>query len=217
MGQLKERTWEMQKTREQIVHILKTRGPSTVDELSEALGLTSVTVRHHLEILRNQDLVDEPEPLRREGPGRPQYLYRLAEGAEQIFPSGYDVLAAELLREINTFLPPEEVDALTDRIAQRMASQAYVSQEMDFETRLQAVVEFLNDRGYMASTERDEQGHVLLHIYNCPYDRLTERSGVPCDMDARLLSNLLHRKFSRVKHAAKGDQHCTYVIYEEED
>ncbi|MGD1994787.1 MAG: ArsR family transcriptional regulator [Anaerolineae bacterium] len=207
----------MQKTREQILHILKTRGPSTVDELSEALELTSVTVRHHLEILRNQDLVDEPEPLRRDGPGRPQYLYRLAQGAEQIFPSGYDMLAAELLREINSFLSREEVDALADRIAQRIASQAYVSREMDFDTRLEAVVEFLNERGYMASVERDEKGKVLLHIYNCPYDSLTKRSGVPCDIDARLLSTLLSQKFSRVKHAAKGDQHCIYVIHEETD
>ena len=205
----------MQKTREEILHILKTRGPSTVDELSEALGLTSVTVRHHLEILRNQDLVDEPEPLRREGPGRPQYLYRLAEGAEQIFPSSYDLLAAELLREIRSLLPQEEIDALTDRVAQRIASQAYVSRDMDFESRLEAVVNFLDERGYMASIERDEEGHAILHIYNCPYDRLTQRSGVPCDIDARLLSILLDRKFERVKHAAKGDQHCSYVIYEE--
>lgn len=207
----------MQKTREEILHILKTRGPSTVDELSEALGLTSVTVRHHLEILRNQDLVDEPEPLRRQGPGRPQYLYRLAEGAEQVFPSSYDVLAAELLREIRSVLPQEEIDALTDRVAQRIANQAYVSREMDFESRLEAVVDFLNERGYMASTERDEEGHAILYIYNCPYDRLTQRSGVPCDIDTRLLSILLNRKFNRVKHAAKGDQHCTYVIYEEEE
>ena len=63
----------MQKTRESIVQILKKRGQATVDELSRELGLTSVTVRHHIEILRQEGVVDSPEPLRRSGPGRPRH------------------------------------------------------------------------------------------------------------------------------------------------
>ena len=88
----------MQETRERIIHILKTRGQATVDELSRELGLTSVTVRHHLEILRQEELIAPPEPLRRTGPGRPQHVYRLAGQASDLFPKNYDLLALEVCR-----------------------------------------------------------------------------------------------------------------------
>ena len=44
----------MQKTRRLILDYLKEHGQATVDELAEILGLNSVTVRHHLDILRRQ-------------------------------------------------------------------------------------------------------------------------------------------------------------------
>ena len=50
----------MQSTRERILNILKERGQATVDDLSQELGLTAVTVRHHLDILRGEGLIASP-------------------------------------------------------------------------------------------------------------------------------------------------------------
>ncbi len=202
----------MQKTRECIVHILKTRGQATVDELSQELGLTSVTIRHHLEILRGAGFIAPPQPVRREGPGRPQYLYRLAEGAAALFPSNYDLLASELLKEMRAALSPDEIDRVVERIAGRIAGQAEIPQDVDFSAQLEAAVQFLNEQGYMASIENDEDGQTLLHVHNCPYGRIVGNSCVPCLLGSYLLFMLLGRKFSKVEGKAGGDDHCVHVL-----
>jgi predicted ArsR family transcriptional regulator len=205
----------MQKTRENIIGILKTRGQSTVDELSRELGLTSVTVRHHLEILRSEGLIASPEPLRREGPGRPQYLYRLSEQAAELFPSHYDLLAQELLKEMGDSMAPAEVGDALERIAERIAGQARMPRNADLSTRVEALVEFLNEQGYMASSEEDADGRILLYVRNCPYERVARKTPAPCVIDSHVLSRLLENEFSRVESFAKGDRRCVYVISEE--
>ena len=47
----------MQTTRRTILEILRERGQATVDEMADQLGLTPMTVRHHLNLLQSQDLV----------------------------------------------------------------------------------------------------------------------------------------------------------------
>ncbi|MBN1179978.1 MAG: ArsR family transcriptional regulator [Anaerolineae bacterium] len=201
----------MQKTRERIVNILKMRGESTVEALSEELGLTSVTVRHHMEILRNEGIVDAPESLRREQPGRPQYLYRLADGAEELFPSNYDVLAVSLLREMTDVLPAEEVEQVIRRIAAEIAAGADVPRDADFATRLEAVVRFLDQQGYMVSRE-DADGRIELHFHNCPYNRIVHKRREVCAIDAHMLALLFPAGISREVSVSDGESHCVYVL-----
>ena len=54
----------MHSKRRQILDILKTRGSATVEELRQELGITSVTVRHHLVDMRAEELVGEPLAIR---------------------------------------------------------------------------------------------------------------------------------------------------------
>ncbi len=67
----------MHRTRTLILDYLKEHGEATVDDLAAVLDLTSVTVRHHLDILRTEELVAEPVIRHRNTPGRPQYSYAL--------------------------------------------------------------------------------------------------------------------------------------------
>ena len=64
----------MQATRQRILEILKERNTATVEELAYDLGLTPVTIRHHLDILRSEGLVQAPQVKRRDTPGRPALL-----------------------------------------------------------------------------------------------------------------------------------------------
>lgn len=203
----------MQKTREQILHILKMRGAATVEELSEELGLTPVTIRHHLDVLNREGLISPPEPLRKPGPGRPQYLYRLAEAASHLFPKHYDLLAVELLSEVADTVSSEEMDTMLDRIAQRMAARAGISPDSDPAERLRATVAFLNESGYMASTGQDDAGRVLLHVANCPYERVARNRLEPCALDEKVLTLLLGYEPERIASSvsSRGNR-CTYVV-----
>jgi DeoR family suf operon transcriptional repressor len=201
----------LQSTRERILNILKERGQATVDDLSQELGLTAVTVRHHLDVLRGDGLIAPPVIHRRKTPGRPQYVYSLAERAGSIFPKRYEHLAQLMLEEVRACLPPNEVKQMMQRIGKRIARQANLPRQGSFEDRLSATVEFLNELGYMAHWERNDGGY-LLHAINCPYEKVSRQDQEICDIDLTLLTQLLGVSPERVAWMAQGDSHCIYAF-----
>jgi predicted ArsR family transcriptional regulator len=203
----------MQTTRERILSILKERHQATVYELSLELDLTAVTVRHHLDILRGEGLIAAPRVRRRKSPGRPQYVYQLTQEASAVFPKRYDHLAGLMLDELHARLSAAEVDHIMKRIGERVADQAGLPDGGDFETRLAAVAEFLDDLGYMARWERQDDGDCLLHIANCPYEEVASQDHAVCAMDAALLTRLLGTPPERISCVVQGEPRCTYVIH----
>jgi predicted ArsR family transcriptional regulator len=195
------------------LNILKEHGQATVDDLSRELGLTSVTVRHHLDILRGEGLVASPIIRRRKTPGRPQYVYTLAEKAASFFPKRYGQLANLVLDEARTHLSAAEMDQLMQNIGERIANQANLPQSQGFETRLAAAIEFLNGLGYMARWEQQENGDYMLYVANCPYEEVSVQDHQVCTIDMTLLTRLLGVSPKRVSWSAQGDQGCSYLIH----
>ena len=202
----------MQDTRERILDILKERHQATVDELSQELGLTAVTVRHHLDILRGEGYVASPIVCRRKTPGRPQYAYTLTDKASLFFPKRYDHLARLLLDEARSRLSAEELDQMMEHIGERIACQADIPDEADFEDRLAAAVEFLDDLGYMVRWEHGEDGDYVIHIANCPYEQVACNYDEVCKLDMSMLTCLLGASPQRVSWAAHGDHQCAYSV-----
>ncbi len=114
----------MQATRQRILEILKERGTATVEELGAELDLTPVTIRHHLDILRGEGLVQAPKVKRRDAPGRPQHIYALTDAADDYFPKNYAGFADLMLHEIRERVEPRELDSILRSMANRMAVQA---------------------------------------------------------------------------------------------
>ena len=200
----------MQTTRERILTILKERRRATVEDLSRELGLTAVTVRHHLGVLRGEDLIAEPEVRHRRTPGRPQYVYSLTSRANAVFPKKYDHLASLLLSEVRACLPPEEIKQVLQRIGERIADQALIPREGDFEARLVSAVAFMNEQGYMARWERDEDDSYLIHVANCPYENVVRHDGAVCTIGTTLLTRLLGESSQHMSHAAEDGETCMY-------
>lgn len=204
----------MQESRERITRILKRRGQATVEEMSQELGLTSVTIRHHLAILQKEGLVLPPLPMRHPGPGRPQYVYRLSDAAVSLFPNRYDLLASALIRDMEASLSPAAVEEAVMRIARHIADEAAIPVDAQSPERLEAALRFLQGQGYMTSTERDEAGHLLLHVHHCPYERVARQHSIPCALDRHLISALLGAEPLQVRTMSSGEQVCTYVLPE---
>ena len=202
----------MQATRERILRILKETEEATVDELSRELGLTAVTVRHHLDILRGDGLVSTPVVRRRRAPGRPQHVYALTDNASSHFPKLYDQLACLLLDDMQTQAAQAEVDRAMERIGGRLAVQFSRPDGGQFQRLLVAVVDFLNMRGYLASWERADDGSYLLHIANCPYEQVTTSHPGVCLIDLTLLSRTLGTLPQRIDWAIQGNRRCTYRL-----
>jgi predicted ArsR family transcriptional regulator len=203
----------MQTTRQRIREILKEKKQATVEQLSDELELTQVTIRHHLEVLRGEGLVDAPTVLRRNGPGRPQYAYSLTEAAGDYFPRNYQSLADLMFDEIRDKFSPRELDLLLDAVADRMAAQGPALQrEKNPKRMLNTIVEYLNDQGYVARWEKNAEGEFVLHTCNCPYERVAQAHSEICKMDANFVAQLVGVSAERKSHIAMGDASCSYVL-----
>src|SRR5574341_1619350 len=73
----------MQATRRAVLIALRNRGWATVSELADEVGIKSISVRHHLNALQADGLVEMEE--RRQSVGRPLHIYMLSEEANRSF------------------------------------------------------------------------------------------------------------------------------------
>lgn len=206
----------MQETRQQILEILREVGQATVDtivdELRERRGdeITAVTVRHHLNILQEANLITPPKMLHRNTPGRPQHVYELTEKAQEHFPNNYQQLATELLKQIQANLPPDGVNVILEGVAQNIAAKAQITDE-DIDKRLDHAVTYLNEHGYDARWEKSDDGYVL-HTRNCPYHELAKSNEHLCNMDMRLIASMLGVVPRLLSRISEGEPSCAYLI-----
>ncbi len=206
----------MQQTRQYILETLHEHGEATVDELVSALRarinheITAVTVRHHLDILRSEELVSAPAVRRRHTPGRPQYVYSLTEKALDIFPNNYQNLTGALLNQIKATLPQSQVNTIMEQVADEMISKAPLLNG-SLETRLNSVVKYLNQHGFEASWEPCPEGYIL-HAYNCPYRSLSVTHEELCGMDFQVIAGLVGSVPRRLSRLAANDESCAFLI-----
>lgn len=200
----------MHQTRKLILEYLKAHGQATVDELARVLDLTSVTVRHHLDILRGEGLIAEPVIRHRSSPGRPQYVFTLTSKASEYFPSNYSELAAKVVDEVKA--TGQDINVIFEGVAARLAADA--PQPVDgepIEARLDRAVAFLNRRGYVARWENASDGY-LLHTCHCPYEDLAPGHPELCRMDLMLVGHLLGTIPQPLSRVVEGGATCSYLL-----
>jgi DeoR family transcriptional regulator, suf operon transcriptional repressor len=208
---------EIQETRRDILDILKQKHECTVEEIVTALSerldkrITTVTVRHHLERLRAENLVKAPEIRRRSSPGRPQYVYCLTEKAFEYFPNNYAGFANSLLSQMKSQLGLNGVNVILEDMADTMAAEAGIPHTAALTARLNHTVDYLNEHGYEAAWEETSGGY-LLTASNCPYERVVEQHGELCTFDLRLVASLLGVVPRYVSNLRQGDHACQYFI-----
>ncbi|MBN1890483.1 MAG: ArsR family transcriptional regulator [Thermoflexales bacterium] len=202
----------MQDTRQQILKILRERGQATVEELSGELRLTSATIRHHLDILRGDGLVESPEIRRRSIPGRPQYVYSLTEAASDHFPQNYAGLADMIFSEVEERLSPLEQLAVMKNIAGRIAGEFPPGPPGEtMSARLGRVVSFLDGKGYMVRYESGGAGYTL-YVTNCPYRDVVQNHEQICQIDVNLFAHLLSVAPERVSRVTSEDGACVFRV-----
>lgn len=202
----------MQPIRQRIIEILKENGSATVAELARQLGIAQVSVRHHLDILIGEDMVEASGVRRHDGAGRPSQVYALTPQAARLFPQRHDVIAEGLLEEMKAALPAEQVRSFFIRLANKTASEAPAAlPDQSVEERLEEVTRFLTEKGYNARWEKKD-GRYELYAYNCPYMGTADRHHELCLMDQELMNALVPGARRSQTRALHGATHCTYII-----
>jgi predicted ArsR family transcriptional regulator len=202
----------MQSTRQEILDILRAERQGTVDDLAQRLELTPMTIRHHLNVLQAQNLVEASRVQRSQRVGRPRLVYTLTEEAEELFPQSYGELARHLVSEVKETMGPEGTRAIFERIADKIAAEAPPPAEgQTFEERLDQVAEFLEPKGFLFTWEQQD-GQYLLKNVNCPYRRVAEDHAEVCALDAMLIERLLGIKPKYLSLMQAGADTCTCLL-----
>jgi predicted ArsR family transcriptional regulator len=203
----------MQPTRQKIVELLKERGRATVEELADAVGLTQMAVRHHLNVLQAENLVAASSVRRKSHPGRPQQLYALTEAANELFPEEYYHLADYLLDEVKASLGKAGLDELLRRIASRMAAEAPPMRPgQRLEEHLDRAVQFLGQKGFTARWEVAGDKTIFIRMLTCPYRQVAREHNEVCHLDMQIIKEMLNVDPVRLTCMANGDEYCTYRV-----
>jgi predicted ArsR family transcriptional regulator len=203
--------------RKHILEILKEANGATVAELAEKLVMAPVSVRHHLDILQGDNLICVERIERKGNVGRPQLIYALTAEAVRHFPNNFASLAGNLVRQLKQILPQEQVECAFRALAHEFADELCREELLNasFETRLERITAFLNERGYLAHREHigdnPEDGY-LLHKCNCPYAGVAGQHSELCLMDQTLIDDLLGQPCKRTQSIIQNQRCCTYQI-----
>lgn len=200
----------MKSTRDRITQTLLNHPKSTIIELADAVGINGISVRHHLNALLGDGLIEVEEV--RHGVGRPRQVYSLSETGQEKFPTRYLNLTTRLLDQIKESLPGPVVNSLFLQIATDMAADyAFKVKSLPMEQKLAVMKDLLAKEGFSVEWElHGEEYHI--HEITCPYYHIGQSHPEVCTVDQALISTVLAIPASKINCVLKGDTHCTYVI-----
>ncbi|MGD2251385.1 MAG: ArsR family transcriptional regulator [Anaerolineales bacterium] len=197
-------------SRQKTIEFLKRNGESSVAEISRALNLTTVTIRHHLDVLRSMGLIGDPSPRHKAGRGRPEMLYRLTDEAEGHLPRAYDLLTANLLAHLHRTLTARKLENLLAQAGSSLAKEMLAGKQPNRAARIRMALSFFDDHSYFPAVESSQES-VLYSLANCPYLESSRQIPLLCSFDQALLQTLLDAQVTFRKRIALGDPRCTLI------
>ncbi len=195
-------------TRKAILNSIRTKGRISVNELAETVGISPVSVRHHLSSLAAEQLIQFEEE--RKGVGRPLKLYSLTEHAFEQTPGHYLSLTNRILERMKNNLSTDEMLALFEDIADGMASELDPEfEDFPMKEKLSVISEFLSKEGF--SVEIEQKGNTItFHELTCPYYHISREHPEVCAISKIFISNALGVPAHRQQWLLKGDAHCSF-------
>ncbi len=201
-------------TSDHILFLLKTRGPSTAQQLAEHLQLTSMGVRRHLEQGQEKGLLLSED--RSDKVGRPARYWLLSDAGHARFPDRHSELTVQLIAQVRTLFGEAGLDKLIT--AREQSSEASYTARMagskTLSQRVSKLVEARDVEGYMAQMEKQADGSFLLVENHCPIcAAATECQGF-CQSELDVFRRTLGpgSTVERVEHALAGARRCVYRI-----
>ncbi len=201
---------------EQVVLLLKTRGPQTAQALSASLGMTSMGVRRQLEAAAEKGLVayvDSPGKV-----GRPVRRWMLTEAGNARFPDRHGELALELIAQVRLLFGEAGLERLVQ--ARAAAGEAAYRSRVDgacaLAERVAALAHARAAEGYMAEAELQPDGSMLLVENHCPIRAAASSCQEVCRSELAVFARVLGPRVSvvRIEHQLEGARRCAYRVSE---
>ncbi|PSH21660.1 MarR family transcriptional regulator [Yersinia pseudotuberculosis] len=200
---------------ERLLLLLKTHGPLQASEAGNILGTTGEAARQQFVKLAKEGLVVAEAQIR--GVGRPIQLWQLTESGNTHFPDAHGELAVQLLRLIRTQLGDNALELLIDSREQETRDQycqAMVGVSNVIE-RVERLVAIRTREGYMAQSQAEAGGTILLIENHCPIWAAAASCQRFCRTELAVFQQALGVPVERVEHILSGARRCTYRIHPE--
>lgn len=199
-----------QSTRDIVLQTIMLNPQSKIEDLAEAADISPVTVRHHLNALQVDGLI-EVESVRRQV-GRPYYVYSLSEQGQELFPQRYFSLTNRLLDELKNQLPQDVVNNIFVGVVRSMIDEHKDEfQSLSFEERLNYVIKLLAEEGFMAQWEKSDGGYKIIE-YGCPYISMGQKHMEVCTFDKELMLTVLDAPIEQHSCMLNGDDCCQFSV-----
>lgn len=201
---------------EQVLLLLKTRGPQTAQALADLLGLTSMGVRRQLEAALDDGLVRFQDSAGKVG--RPVRRWMLTDSGNARFPDRHAELTLDLIQGVRTLFGEtglEQLIALREEAGER-AYRARLAGKLTLDERVAALAEARSLEGYMAAAEPRIDGSVLLHENHCPICTAAQACQQFCRSELDVFRRVLGPAavVVRIEHQLEGARRCTYLVSE---
>ena len=200
------------RTRDRILHLLKTKGPSDSSRMAIRLEVTPTAVRQHLQKLEAEGVVRAEDEAR--GVGRPTRVWSLADGAAAHFPDNHAELTLDLIDAVRSAFGARGMERL---IAARTRAQLesyrlrVPGADQPLSKRVAALARIRTGEGYMAES-RSTKGGVLLVENHCPICVAAKACSGLCAEELRLFQEVLGEGVTveRTEHLLDGARRCVY-------
>jgi predicted ArsR family transcriptional regulator len=209
----------MEQTRDAATRILQERGSSTTAELAETIGVSTGSIRRHMDIMVAEGLL-ETELVRRQR-GRPVTRYSLSMAGEEetsgssysrLLDRIYSALANLSADEVAGHDGMEIVDLLFDRVSEsvaRLHAPRVTAEEI--EERVEQVTAALQGEGILDVIERRDE-MIVLQNTGCPVRSCAEGNHAMCDADRNTIELLLGVPVLQSSTVASGGDVCEYMV-----
>jgi predicted ArsR family transcriptional regulator len=202
------------KSSDQILFLLKTRGPNTAQRLAELLDLTSMGARRQLEAAHEKGLVSFDDLA--DKVGRPSRRWTLTDAGHARFPDRHADLTLQLIDQARAVFGEAGLERLIE--AREHAIEANYRMQVDDQQGLLAKADALararDAEGYMADIEVREDGSVLLIENHCPICAAARECQNFCRSELEIFQRVMGEdcKVERAEHLLAGARRCVYVI-----
>lgn len=201
-------------TADQILFLLKTRGPRTAQQLADLLELTSMGARRQLEAAEASGLVRFEDVA--EKVGRPSRRWLLTEAGHARFPDRHADLTLQLITQVRGLFGEAGMDKLISA-REQVTEAAYrdaIGTVPDLAQRVAALALARDAEGYMAQVEQADDGALLLVENHCPICAAARECQNFCRSELEVFQRVLGPGASveRAEHLLSGARRCVYRI-----
>jgi predicted ArsR family transcriptional regulator len=196
-------------TRGQVATLLR-RGPRTVEELAEALGLTDNAVRNHLAILERDGIVRQEGVRRGKGAGKPAVVYALQPAAESYFSRAYQPVLAALLDVLVDELSSDQAADILNKVGRRLGVSAGGLAAGTLPERVEAAAAALRVLGGEVDVV-NEDGRLFVRGTGCPLSSTVTRRPETCRAVESLVSEIVGAPV-RECCARDGRPRCCFAV-----